>query len=85
MGVFGTSWLLIRLGWAQRPAGADWQQFLGVCMLCGIGFTMSLFIGGLAFTGLDASYATSVKLGVIGGSLLAGALGILILVRPDKP
>ncbi len=85
IGVFGTSWLLIRLGWAQRPADADWRQFIGVCVLCGIGFTMSLFIGGLAFAGLDASYETSVKLGVIGGSVLAGMLGALILVRAAKP
>lgn len=84
LGVFGTSWLLIRLGWAQRPAGANWQQFLGVCVLCGIGFTMSLFIGSLAFTGLDAGYQTSVKLGVICGSLLAGAVGVLILARAAK-
>jgi NhaA family Na+:H+ antiporter len=81
VGVFGTSWLLIRLGFAQRPAGADWQQFFGVCVLCGIGFTMSLFIGGLAFAGLDAAYETQVKLGVLSGSLLAGVLGALILGR----
>jgi NhaA family Na+:H+ antiporter len=81
VGVFGTSWLLIRLGFAERPAGADWQQFFGVCVLCGIGFTMSLFIGGLAFAGLDAAYETQVKLGVLSGSLLAGVLGALILGR----
>ena len=84
LGVFGTSWLLIRMGWAQRPAGSNWQQFVGVCVLCGIGFTMSLFIGGLAFTGLDGSYEIGVKLGVICGSVLAGVLGVLILVRAAK-
>ena len=46
------------------------MQFFGVCVLCGIGFTMSLFIGGLAFAGMDASFETRVKLGVLGGSLL---------------
>ena len=78
-GVFGSSWLLIRLGLAERPSGASWRQFFGVCVLCGIGFTMSLFIGGLAFAGLDASYETHVKLGVLGGSVLSGALGAWIL------
>lgn len=81
IGVFGSSWLMIWLGLAQRPAEAGWGQFFGVCVLCGIGFTMSLFIGGLAFAGLEASYETRVKLGVLGGSLLSGALGALILTR----
>lgn len=83
VGVFGCSWLLIRAGWAQRPAGADWGQLFGVCVLCGIGFTMSLFIGGLAFAGLDAGYETQVKLGVLTGSLLSGVLGsaLLLLLR----
>jgi NhaA family Na+:H+ antiporter len=81
VGVFGCAWLMVRLGWAQRPQGASWAQFFGVCVLCGIGFTMSLFIGGLAFEGLGADYETRVKLGVIGGSLLSGVLGTLILLR----
>lgn len=81
VGVFGSSWLMIRLGWAPRPAGADMLQFFGVCVLCGIGFTMSLFIGGLAFAGLDPSYETQVKLGVLAGSLLSGCLGAAILMR----
>lgn len=81
VGVFGTAWLMIRMGWAGRPSGADWMQFFGVCVLCGIGFTMSLFIGGLAFQGLSADYETRVKLGVIGGSVLSGVLGTLILLR----
>ncbi|WP_308194057.1 Na+/H+ antiporter NhaA [Pelomonas sp. CA6] len=81
VGVFGASWLMIRLGLAEKPRGADWVQFFGVCVLCGIGFTMSLFIGGLAFAGLDGDYDTRVKLGVLGGSLLSGLLGTLILTR----
>lgn len=81
LGVFGTSWLLVRAGWAQAPGGASWRQFFGVCVLCGIGFTMSLFIGGLAFEGLGAQYETQLKLGVLGGSIIAGLLGTLILVR----
>ncbi|MGH6647615.1 Na+/H+ antiporter NhaA [Aquabacterium sp.] len=81
IGVFGSSWLLINFGLAKRPMGASWTQFFGVCVLCGIGFTMSLFIGGLAFAGLDPSYEMRLKLGVLGGSLLSGGLGALILAR----
>jgi len=81
IGVFGTAWLVIRMGLASKPGGADWMQFFGVCVLCGIGFTMSLFIGGLAFEGLSPEFETRVKLGVIGGSLLSGIAGTLILLR----
>jgi len=81
VGVFGSSWLLVRSGLAARPKDASWLQFFGVCVLCGIGFTMSLFIGGLAFEGMDASFETRVKLGVLGGSLLSGVIGALILSR----
>ncbi|MFG6413689.1 Na+/H+ antiporter NhaA [Roseateles sp. DC23W] len=81
IGVFGSSWLMIRLGWARRPAGADWVQFFGVCVLCGIGFTMSLFIGGLAFQGLAGAYDTQVKLGVLAGSVLSACIGSAILLR----
>ena len=79
IGVFGASWLLIRLG-SALPAGATWRQFFGVCVLCGIGFTMSLFIGGLAFAGQGAAYETQVKLGVLLGSLAAGVLGAALLL-----
>jgi len=79
IGVFGTSWLLISANVAERPAEANWLQFFGVCVLCGIGFTMSLFIGGLAFDGHGPEYEMQLKLGVLGGSLLAGVLGTLIL------
>jgi len=81
IGVFGASWLLIRMAGARLPAGAGWWQFFGVCLLCGVGFTMSLFIGALAFAGQDAAYETQLKLGVLCGSLLSGALGALLLVR----
>jgi Na+:H+ antiporter, NhaA family len=79
VGVFGASWLLIRFTGASLPAQASTRQFFGVCVLCGIGFTMSLFIGGLAFAGQDAAYETQVKLGVLGGSLIAGVLGVALL------
>ena len=80
VGVFGASWLLMRVTGASLPAGANTRQFFGVCVLCGIGFTMSLFIGGLAFAGQDAAYATQVKLGVLGGSLIAGLIGSALLL-----
>ena len=47
VGVFGSSWLMIKLGLARKPGGSSWGQLFGVCVLCGIGFTMSLFIGTL--------------------------------------
>ncbi len=86
IGVFGSAWLLVKAGMAARPKGSSWLQFFGVCVLCGIGFTMSLFIGGLAFEGMDPTFETRVKLGVLGGSLLSGVIGALILGRaPRQP
>ncbi len=79
-GVFGASWLMVRLAGAQLPSGAGWGQFFGVCVLCGIGFTMSLFIGGLAFTGQSPALETQLKLGVLLGSLLSGVAGTLVLL-----
>jgi NhaA family Na+:H+ antiporter len=84
VGVFGASWLMLRLAGAQLPAGANLRQFFGACVLCGIGFTMSLFIGGLAFADLDPAYETQVKLGVLGGSIVAGVIGSLLLARPGS-
>ena len=52
-----------------------------MCVLCGIGFTMSLFIGGLAFEGQAAGLQTELKLGVLGGSLLAALMGVALLMR----
>jgi NhaA family Na+:H+ antiporter len=81
VGVYGASRLMTWLGLARLPAGATPRQFLGASVLCGIGFTMSLFIGSLAFEGLDPAYETQLKLGVLAGSLLAGAIGTAILLR----
>lgn len=84
VGVFGASWLLIRFAGARLPAAASWQQFFGVCVLCGVGFTMSLFIGALAFQGQGPDYETQVKLGVLCGSILSGIVGALLLVRSGR-
>ena len=84
VGVFGTSWLLVRSGLGAAPAGASMLQWFGVCVLCGIGFTMSLFIGGLAFEGLGAVYETRLKLGVLAGSIVAALAGAAILVAAGR-
>lgn len=81
VGVFGASWLMIRFTQARLPDQASWMQFFGVCVLCGVGFTMSLFIGGLAFAGQGAALETQLKLGVLMGSILSGVVGSLILLR----
>ncbi|MDB5787788.1 MAG: nhaA [Caballeronia mineralivorans] len=77
VGVFGASAMLIRLGLAKLPEGAGWLQLIGVAALCGVGFTMSLFIGSLAFDG--PGYFTPLRLGVIAGSTLSGVAGYLLL------
>jgi NhaA family Na+:H+ antiporter len=74
VGVFGSAYLTIRLGFADAPMGAGKLQILGVSLLCGIGFTMSLFIGMLGFAN-DPVLQSEVKIGILGGSLLAGLLG----------
>lgn len=68
----------MKLGIAQRPRGSTWVQVYGLSVLCGIGFTMSLFIGMLAFAG-EPDLIEEAQLGVIAGSLLSGLLGYLIL------
>jgi NhaA family Na+:H+ antiporter len=77
IGIFGFVWLAVRLGIAERPAKASWAQIYGVALLCGIGFTMSLFIGLLAFA--DPALQDATKLGVLAGSGLSAALGYLVL------
>lgn len=84
VGVFGASWLLIRFWGARLPAAASWHQFFGVCVLCGVGFTMSLFIGALAFQGQGPDYETQVKLGVLCGSILSGIVGAVLLLRSGR-
>jgi NhaA family Na+:H+ antiporter len=75
-GVFAASWALIRLGFARLPDGASWLQLYGVSACAGIGFTMSLFIGSLAFNG--AGLEPMVRLGVLVASVLSAVLGYAI-------
>ncbi len=77
VGVFGAVVLMVRTGLADLPAAASWGQVLGVSLLCGIGFTMSLFIGLLAFD--DPAMQDRVKFGILAGSLVAGVAGYSVL------
>lgn len=84
VGVFGSVAIVVRLGLADLPAHASWRQMFGVALLCGIGFTMSLFIGLLAFAESPA-LQDEVKLGILLGSLVAGTLGASVLrAAPPK-
>jgi NhaA family Na+:H+ antiporter len=78
IGIFGAVWLCVRFGIAQKLRGASWVQIYAVAALCGIGFTMSLFIGALAFPG-DAELIDQAKIGVLVGSLGSAITGFLIL------
>jgi Na+:H+ antiporter, NhaA family len=84
-GVFAASWLVVRLAGAQFPQDASRVQFFAVCLLCGIGFTMSLFIGGLAFEGHGAGLDAQVKIGVLCGSLVSAALGVALMWFSARP
>jgi NhaA family Na+:H+ antiporter len=79
LGVFTFSWLTIKLGFAKLPAGSTWVQLYGISALCGIGFTMSLFIGSLAFAEGGSGYARADRFAIVAASLLAGVVGYLIL------
>ena len=80
LGVFAAAWLVAKLGLGARPSQADWLQVYGVSLLCGVGFTMSLFIGALAFPGaVDSPEQVEVKLGVILGSVLSATFGAVVL------
>lgn len=77
VGVFGASWLAVKSGWCPKPAETQWGQIYGAALLCGIGFTMSLFIGGLAFA--DPAAQATVRLGVLAGSILSAVTGYIVL------
>jgi NhaA family Na+:H+ antiporter len=76
IGIFGASWLTVKLGWATRPEGVTWPVLFGAAFLGGIGFTMALFIASL---GLAAELLVSAKIGIILGSFVSAVLGMLIL------
>lgn len=77
IGIFGTTWLLIKLQFVSKPEATGWTHLYGVSTIAGIGFTMSLFIGLLAFN--DTGTQEMVKIGVISGSLLSSIWGFIIL------
>ncbi len=79
VGIAAFSWLALRLRWGTLPVGVGWGQLVGVATLAGIGFTVSLFIAGLAFD--DPALADAAKLGILAASAIAAILGSLILVR----
>jgi NhaA family Na+:H+ antiporter len=77
IGVFGLSYLVIKLGFAKLPAGSNYMQLYGVSVLCGIGFTMSLFIGSLAFYG--SGVGVDERFAILVGSVISAVVGYLIL------
>ena len=83
IGIFGATWIAVKSGFAQMPDGACWRGVFCVSLLCGIGFTVSLFIGRLSFPGDDDSFNLA-KLGVLLGSLIAG-IAALIAMRIAYP
>jgi NhaA family Na+:H+ antiporter len=79
VGVFGFTWLAIRLGLGRLPEGAGWLSLYGVAALCGIGFTMSLFISSLAAEQVGTGMMVDNRLGILGGSVLSAVIGYLVL------
>jgi NhaA family Na+:H+ antiporter len=80
IGVFACSWLAVKTGVATLPAGVSWGQIHATGWLAGIGFTMALFIANLAFAG-NAAQLDAAKLGILGASVLAGVVGLVLLAR----
>jgi NhaA family Na+:H+ antiporter len=78
IGVLGSVWLTVRLKLVDCPAGASWPQVYGIALLCGVGFTMSLFVGLLAFP-TSPELQDAVKVGVLMGSLISAVLGAIVL------
>ncbi|HED12410.1 MAG TPA: Na+/H+ antiporter NhaA [Gammaproteobacteria bacterium] len=85
LGVFGLCWLAIQLRLTQLPHSINWKSLYGTAALCGIGFTMSLFIGSLAFEETAANSLFDERLGIIIGSLLSGIVGYLVLRASLSP
>ncbi|MCF6195231.1 MAG: Na+/H+ antiporter NhaA [Emcibacter sp.] len=81
IGVFGLCWLAIKSGFCKLPDEVSWMQLYGAALLCGVGFTMSLFIGSLAFEETGVNLMFDERLGIIFGSLISGLLGYFVLKR----
>ena len=81
LGIFAFSWLCIRLGWATLPENTSYRQLYGAAVLCGIGFTMSLFISSLAFQHSGSSVELVDRLAVLMASILSACLGYAVLSR----
>ena len=79
LGIVGLAWLAVKSGIARLPQGVGWLQVWGLSLIAGIGFTMSLFIGNLAFA--DPAMINAVKLGVLAGSIVSALLGVTILLK----
>jgi len=84
IGVFGLTWLAVKIGIAALPQGANWGQVLGVAILCGIGFTMSLFVGSLAFEPGVSDYAGMDRMGILTGSILAALIGYAVTAAASR-
>jgi NhaA family Na+:H+ antiporter len=84
VGVFGLTWLAVKTGMAALPTGANWGQVLGVSILCGIGFTMSLFVGSLAFVPGQSEFAGMDRMGILTGSILAALIGYGITAMASR-
>ncbi|WP_323786107.1 Na+/H+ antiporter NhaA [Thalassovita sp.] len=82
LGVFGVTFFMVKSGIARMPGGANWMHIYGISCLAGIGFTMSLFIGGLSFD--DAALMNQVRLGVLSGSLISALLGYAALTLASR-
>ncbi|MEE4373113.1 Na+/H+ antiporter NhaA [Pseudomonas alliivorans] len=83
-GVFGLTWLAVRTRLASLPKDANWGHVLGVSILCGIGFTMSLFVGSLAFEPGVSGYAGEDRMGILTGSILSAIIGYGVMVMACK-
>jgi Na+:H+ antiporter, NhaA family len=83
VGVFGATWLACRLGLGRLPGGTGWRHLFGVGVCAGVGFTVALFVTGLSFD--DAQLIDDAKIGILGGSIVAGVLGYLVLRRARPP
>ena len=84
LGVFSFSWLAVRLKFVTLPHGTTWKSFASVCVVCGIGFTVSMFIADLSYSGMGTeglALLNQAKLGVLAGSLISALLGCALLSR----